>query len=136
VCDRQRASAQIDAPAEEAGRIGRMTRKLRAAEVALDPAAVRERPGRVSREEAPHVEVLDAVLAVDIVLRRTLAEGDAEQPLAVAPPNPPTQSAPVLKSLTTMRVNVRHGELASMRRRIGQSTVIHARNPVRPGTVA
>jgi hypothetical protein len=46
------------------------------------------------------------------------------------------QSAPVLKSLTTMRVNVRHGELASMRHRIGQSTLIHARNPVQPATVA
>jgi hypothetical protein len=29
---------------------------------------------RVSGEEAPDVEVLDAVLAVDIMLRRTLAE--------------------------------------------------------------
>jgi hypothetical protein len=43
------------------------------------------RPGE-PREETPDVEVLDAVLAVDIVLRRTLAECDAEQPVAVAPP--------------------------------------------------
>jgi hypothetical protein len=63
-----------------------MTRKPRAAEVALDLAAVRERPGRVSGEEAPDVEVLDAVLAVEVVLRCTLAECDAEQPVAVAPP--------------------------------------------------
>jgi hypothetical protein len=40
----------------------------------------------VSGEEAPDVEVLDAVLAVEVVLRGTLAKCDAEQPVAVAPP--------------------------------------------------
>jgi hypothetical protein len=63
-----------------------VTRKLRAAEVALDPPSVRERPGRVRGEEAPYIEVLDAVLTVHVMLRRTLAECDAEQPVAVAPP--------------------------------------------------
>src|SRR5205823_13937243 len=78
--------AQIDATADEAVRIGWVTGKLRAAEVALDSATVRERAGRVGGEEAPDVEVLDPVHAVDVVLRRAVAECDAEQPVAVAPP--------------------------------------------------
>jgi hypothetical protein len=40
----------------------------------------------VSGEEAPDVEVVDAVLAVEVVLGRPLAECDAEQLVAVAPP--------------------------------------------------
>lgn len=40
----------------------------------------------MSREEAPDIEVLDAVCPVDVMQRRTLAEGDAEQPVVVASP--------------------------------------------------
>jgi hypothetical protein len=40
----------------------------------------------MSGEEAPDVEVIDAVRAVDVMLRRTLAACDTEEPVAVTPP--------------------------------------------------
>jgi hypothetical protein len=53
----------LGAPAEETGRFDWVTRKLRVAEVALNPAPVWGKAVQASGEKAPDVEVLDAVRA-------------------------------------------------------------------------
>jgi hypothetical protein len=116
---------------EGAHRRGELPRRARL------PGVVRARAARLGRAWAHSAPVITRTLAQPGIYVPGVTAADSQLLSRLTDRfSALRQSAPVLKSLTTMCVNVRHGELASMRHRIGQSTLIHARNPVQPATVA
>lgn len=52
--------------------------KLRIAKIALGPPSIRIRPVRAVFEETPDIQVLDSILAIQVVQCAALTEGHGE----------------------------------------------------------
>ncbi len=75
---------QVDPTTDEPRAVGRPP-ELGIAEVAHGPTALRVGHARAGSVEGPHVEVLDAVLAVEEVERSALAERDGDDAVRQRP---------------------------------------------------
>jgi len=83
-CGRKRAPKKINAPAGVTRRVCGVSAELRGTEVPRSSPPGRERPVVTLGVEGPDVEVLDAVLVVQIVQGSALAQRPAQQATGVS----------------------------------------------------